>query len=91
MSSKHIAVRECIVCGGKFEKNDLLRIALKDEKIFLDTTHKAGGRGAYICKNPDCFDTLLKKRRLDRAFKRSVDISVYEEILKQINLDKIQK
>lgn len=89
MSSKHIPVRECIVCGKKIEKNDLVRIASKDNKIFVDFSCKAGGRGAYICKNPDCFDILLKKRRLDRAFKKSVEISVYEEIL--LELKKIEK
>ncbi len=85
MSSKHIPVRECIVCGVKFEKNDLVRIAIRDDKIFVDASHKAGGRGAYICKSPDCFDKLLKKRRLDRAFKRSVETSVYEETIEELN------
>ncbi|MBE7039916.1 MAG: YlxR family protein [Ruminococcaceae bacterium] len=89
MSSKHIPVRECIVCGKKFEKNDLVRIASKDNKIFVDPSHKSGGRGAYICKNPDCSDILLKKRRLDRAFKKSVETSVYEEIIEE--LKKIEK
>ena len=84
MSSKHIPVRECIVCGGKFEKNDLVRIAVRDGKIFVDALCRAGGRGAYICKKPDCFDKLLQKRRLDRAFKRSVEASVYEEIIEEL-------
>lgn len=88
MSAKHIPVRECIVCGNKFAKKDLIRIASKDNEIFLDAEHKSGGRGAYICKNPDCFDTLLKKRRLDRAFRKSVDISVYEKLSDELKRNK---
>lgn len=85
MESKHIPVRECIVCGEKFEKSKLLRVAKIDEKIIFDKNGKSGGRGAYICKNPDCYDKLIKKRRLDRAFRRSVDNLVYEKILKEID------
>ena len=85
MENKHIPVRECIVCGEKFEKKNLLRIANVDGEIILDKDHRAGGRGAYICKNPDCHDKLFKKRRLDRAFRKSVDNSVYEKILENID------
>ena len=85
MENKHIPVRECIVCGKKVPKAHLVRIAKSGDEIFLDLSQKSGGRGAYICKDTDCYDKLLKKRRLDRAFKRSVDNSVYEEILKEID------
>lgn len=73
------------MCGEKFEKNKLLRVCKIDDEIIFDKDGKSGGRGAYICTKTDCYDKLLKKRRLDRAFKRSVDNSVYEEILKEID------
>lgn len=73
------------MCGERFPKKDLIRVACAEGNIIYDSGGKSGGRGAYICKNPDCHDKLLKKRVLDRAFRRSVSISVYEEILKEIN------
>ena len=82
---KHIPVRKCVVCEEKFEKSKMLRVAKCDGEILPDFKQKAGGRGAYICNNPDCHDKLFKKRRLDRAFKGSVDISVYNKILEEIN------
>lgn len=85
MNSKHIPVRQCIVCGNKFEKKYLLRVCKIDNDIVFDSSSKSGGRGAYICKSADCFDKLHSKRRLDRAFRRSVDNSVYEKILKEID------
>ena len=73
------------MCQEKFEKKDLIRIAAIENEISLDKSGKSGGRGAYICKNPDCHDKLLKKRVLNRAFKRNVDTFVYEQILKEID------
>ena len=85
MNSKHIPVRKCIVCGEKFPKKDLVKVVMKNDEFALDVNQKSEGRGAYICNNPDCHDKFLKKRCLDRAFKRHVDISVYEQILEEIN------
>lgn len=85
MKIKHIPVRKCICCGERFFKKDLIKIVLNDGKISLDTAQKLEGRGAYICKNPECRDTLIKKRCLNRAFKRQIDTSEYEQILEAIN------
>ena len=85
MKTKHKPVRKCICCGEKFFKSDLIKIVLKDGEIAVDKTHKSEGRGAYICKNPDCIDLMIKKRCLNRAFKRQIDTCVYEHILEEIN------
>lgn len=85
MNSKHIPVRQCIVCGNRFPKSELLRVASSPKGIIFDKDYKACGRGAYVCKNDGCIDSLAKKRRLDRAFRKSVNLSVYEEILEEID------
>ena len=81
MKSVHQPTRECISCGEKFPKAELFRIVKNDSGIFLDATGKQNGRGAYICKNPDCADKLVRQKRLNRAFRGAVDDSVYQEIL----------
>lgn len=85
MKSVHQPTRECISCGEKFSKSELLRIVKNDSGIFLDKTGKQNGRGAYICKNPDCIEKLVTQKRLNRAFRTAIAESVYQEILEMLN------
>lgn len=85
MKSVHQPTRECISCGEKFPKAELLRIVKNDSGIFLDQSGKQNGRGAYICKNPDCAEKLVRQKRLNRAFRSQIDDSVYQEILDMLN------
>lgn len=78
---KKIPIRMCCVCRGRFEKPNLVRVVKnKNGEIFVDETFKASGRGAYVCKNPDCLAKLEKTRALNRAFKCEVPKYLYSEI-----------
>lgn len=78
-------LRMCIVCRGQSDKRELLRIVKnKAGEVFVDKTGKANGRGAYVCKNKECFEVLCKKKALNRAFKCEVPQSVYEKIGEEI-------
>ena len=74
-------IRMCIVCRGQSDKKTLLRIVKnKDGEIFVDETGKANGRGAYVCKNKECFEKLKKTKALSRAFKCEIPQLIYEKI-----------
>lgn len=82
---KKIPQRTCIVCGNKIEKRGLIRIVKnKEGRIFYDSTGKANGRGAYLCGEEECTQSILKKNALNRAFKMDIKeedkIRVMEEI-----------
>ncbi|MCR4896332.1 MAG: YlxR family protein [Lachnospiraceae bacterium] len=63
--------RQCIGCGERHDKKDLIRIVLTPEgKLIADATGRAQGRGAYICPRPECLQLALKKKGLNRSFKR---------------------
>ena len=71
----------CIVCHSMVDKRDLIRIIkTKEGEYLLDTTLKPNGRGAYICKNPECFAKMIKTNGLNRAFKENIPNEVYEKI-----------
>ncbi len=80
MKKGHEPIRECICCGKKFPKASLFRIVQNESGIFLDETGKADGRGAYLCKSQECRDKLIQQRRLNRAFKKKVEDSVYSAV-----------
>ena len=77
--------RLCIGCNQMKDKGSLVRI-LKNNKgeITLDPTGKAGGRGAYMCRDSVCFATMRKTRRLERAFGRQIPDEVYESLEKTL-------
>ena len=78
-------IRMFIVCRGQSDKKTLLRIVKnKDGEIFVDKTGKANGRGAYVCKNKDCFEKLCKQKSLNKAFKCNVPQEVYQKIGEEI-------
>lgn len=63
------------------DKRELIRIIRDaEETIFVDATGKKNGRGAYICPSEECFLKVMKTKGLDRAFKMSVEPSVYEKL-----------
>ena len=80
MTTKKVPLRMCIACRQLFEKREMLRVVRSEDKIFLDFTSKASGRGAYVCDNPDCVKKLKKQRLLNKVFSSSVDDEIYDAI-----------
>ncbi len=77
---KKVPERTCIVCRKKGEKENFIKIVCnKNNEIHVEKDKKLDGRGAYICKNPECIKKCIKQKSLSRVFKRNVDESVYEE------------
>lgn len=70
----------------KLPKRELLRIVKNNEnKVFVDLTGKANGRGAYIKKELDVLKIAKEKKILEKHLEIAIDDSVYEEIEKVIN------
>ena len=57
---KKIPMRTCIACRNAKPKKELIRIVKFNDEISLDLTGKKNGRGAYICKDEECFNKLKK-------------------------------
>ena len=81
---KKVPMRTCIACRKSMPKKELYRIVKSGEAIFLDKTGKANGRGAYICKEEECFKKIKKNRLLNRAFEIEVKEEVYDKLLEDL-------
>lgn len=78
--------RRCCGCYAMKPKRELIRIVRNPEGNFaLDKTGKQNGRGAYLCQDALCLQTLRKKRGLDRSFKCSVPAEVYDALEAQLH------
>ena len=83
--AKKIPQRMCIGCGKMCDKKELIRIVKnKEGQIFYDPIGKANGRGAYICKDVDCFDSAIKNKKLEGIFKQSIPQEAIDKIRNEI-------
>ena len=67
---KHVAMRMCIVTKIKLPKSDLMRLVrIGDDKVIVDPTGKARGRGANISMDLEVFEKAVKRGMIERALK----------------------
>ena len=74
---KKIPLRMCAGCGEMKPKKELVRVVRAPVKevdgvetggeVSLDLTGRKPGRGAYVCRNPECLKKAQKARRFERA------------------------
>ena len=77
--------RMCMVCRERKPKTELFRVVKKSSgEIDLDLTGKADGRGAYICKEGNCKEKLLKSKALNKSYKINISQEVYDKILDKL-------
>ena len=81
---KKIPQRQCMGCRERKPKRELIRIVRgTDGTVSVDFGGKMNGRGAYICKDEECFKKLKKGKLLNRAFSCAVDEAVYDGIAEE--------
>lgn len=79
MKQKKIPMRMCLGCNEMKPKKELLRVVKSPEgEISLDFVGKKNGRGAYICRDINCYEQARKSRRFEKTFSCKIDESVYE-------------
>jgi len=85
VSTKKIPQRQCIGCNEMKSKKDMIRVVKTPEGEFvLDATGRKNGRGAYVCPSGDCLKKAIKSRGLERSFKMTIPLSVYETLEKEM-------
>ena len=67
LKPRHIPQRSCIACRDKKNKRDLVRLVYNTGIVEIDMKGKKPGRGAYLCAKYECWDTGLRKSRLEYA------------------------
>lgn len=78
---KKIPQRMCVGCRSMKPKSELFRVVkTPDGTVVFDETNKQPGRGAYICKNIECFNKTIKTKALARALKTAIPDDVRESV-----------
>lgn len=90
MTEKKIPMRKCIGCNEMKDKKQLIRIVRNsDGEMNVDPVGKLPGRGAYICKCVECFDTAVKAKRLERAFKTRIPDEIYASLRESLGQESL--
>lgn len=68
--AKRTPQRICLACRQAKPKQELIRLVKTPAgKIEIDVTGKSDGRGAYLCKNPACWEKIVRSNALEHAFR----------------------
>lgn len=71
--SQHIPQRTCVACREVKAKRELIRVVRTyNGNVEVDTSGKKAGRGAYLCRAPECWEVGLKGGRLEYALRISL-------------------
>lgn len=83
---RKVPQRMCIGCGEMKPKRELIRIVKnKEGDIFYDPTGRANGRGAYICKDVECFDAAIKSKKLEKTFDQPISQEIINKLRDEIS------
>ena len=80
--SQHVPQRTCAACRQVRPKQELIRLVrIADGAVEVDPKGKTAGRGAYLCRNEQCWGDGLKGNRLDHALKINLSLKNREQLL----------
>jgi predicted RNA-binding protein YlxR (DUF448 family) len=78
---RHVPQRTCVSCGSTTAKRELVRLVRTSAGVEPDPTGKRPGRGAYLCHNPDCWESAVRKSRLEHALRTKLTPADREALL----------
>lgn len=85
MQNKKVPLRKCTGCGEMKLKKELVRVVKTPEgEISLDPTGKMNGRGAYLCKDPQCLRKAQKSKRIEKALSCTVPDEIYNKLEQEL-------
>ena len=81
--SQHIPQRTCVACRKVKAKRELVRVVRTPNKnVEVDTTGKKAGRGAYLCRAPECWEVGVKGDRLEYALRTSLSQDNRQQLIR---------
>lgn len=83
---KNKVLRKCRGCNLIQNRENMIKITLYNDELYINPNSKITGRSVYVCKNSDCIKMLIKNKGIKKALKFSDDkkIKAAEELIMQI-------
>lgn len=88
IKQRKVPMRTCVGCMESKPKKEFIRVVrAPDGTVSLDLSGKSPGRGAYLCRNPECLKKAAKAKRLER----SLECEISEEIYKKLEEEMLEE
>ncbi|MFS0672475.1 RNase P modulator RnpM [Ornithinibacillus sp. 179-J 7C1 HS] len=73
--------RKCVVTNEMRPKKELIRVVRnKEGEVFVDSTGKKNGRGAYLTRDLEVINKAEKIGVLSKHLNAEINASIYEEL-----------
>ena len=70
-------------CRKVRDKRELIRLVrVSDGSVEIDTSGKKAGRGAYLCRTQECWETGLKGKRLEHNLRTTLTRDNQERLVR---------
>ncbi|MDE3076772.1 MAG: YlxR family protein [Chloroflexota bacterium] len=80
-----VAERSCVACRSKRHKSELVRVVRQpDGQVVVDERLRLPGRGAYLCRDPRCWQAGVKRRQVDRTLRATLSGAARSSLLEQL-------
>lgn len=80
---KHVPERTCVACHEVRPKRELVRLVYGPEGVVeVDASGRMPGRGAYLCRSPECWHKGVNKGRLEYALRGKISAESRARLLK---------
>ncbi len=80
---KHKPQRTCVACRQVKDKQELVRLArTSDNLVEVDINERKSGRGAYLCRSKECWETGLNSNRLEYSLRTVLTPENREQLIK---------
>lgn len=79
---RRVPERQCVACRTLAPRDGMIRVArTPDGEVALDEGHRKPGRGAYVCRTPECVKQAAKRGALQRALRRPIPADLSERVI----------
>ena len=83
---RHVPQRTCIACRKVKPKQELVRLVRNADGIVeVDIGGRKTGRGAYLCRAQECWETGCKSGKIEYALKISLSKENREQLINWIS------
>ncbi len=82
---QYVPQRTCVACREVKDKRELTRLVrIANGSVEVDSSGKKIGRGAYLCRAQECWQTGLQGNRLEHALRTTLTQDNRKQLIKQV-------
>ena len=85
---RKVPMRQCVGCKQLKPKKELVRVVKNSEgEISIDLVGKKPGKGAYVCRDIECFKAARKAKSFERSLSCSIPAEIFDSMEAELKED----